>query len=189
MGMALPEGLLEAVRNYLDITWADADLDKKLTGIIERGIKYIDSVAGAAMDYEVEDKPRGLLLDYCRYVRSNALNEFQINYQHELLSLQMAQDITVYKDLVKLSALSVGVLGLTPAFAPEVKLNTAKTSNSEDVITATADNPLAVVNIINGSTAIENGKAAVWADGKNIVTITVTNGSAVTTYTVVITKE
>jgi hypothetical protein len=95
--MALPVGLLEAVRNYLDITWKDDAGDTKLTGIIERGIKYIDGTAGSAMDYTVEDKPRELLMDYCRYARSNALSEFQTNYLHELLSLQIAQEVAEYE--------------------------------------------------------------------------------------------
>lgn len=95
--MTLPEGLLNDVRNYLDITWIDQEGDKKLSGIITRGIKYIDGIAGKAMDYTIEDKPRELLFDYCRYVRSNALNEFQKNYLHELLTLQMIQEVEAYE--------------------------------------------------------------------------------------------
>lgn len=95
--MALPEGLLEAVRNYLDITWVDPAGDEKLSGIIARGIRYIDGIAGSGMDYTAEDKPRELLFDYCRYVRSNALDEFQKNYLHELLSLQIAQEVAAYE--------------------------------------------------------------------------------------------
>jgi hypothetical protein len=94
---ALPEGLLDSVRNYLDITWNDADTDKKLTGIIERGIKYINRVSGTENDYTVEDKPKELLLDYCLYVRSNALSVFQKNYEPELLSLQIAQGVKNYE--------------------------------------------------------------------------------------------
>jgi hypothetical protein len=89
----LPKNLLKDVKNYLDITWRDRATDKKLTGIIARGIKYIDGIAGAEMDYSVEDKPRELLFDYCRYVRSNALDEFKTNYLHELLSLQISQEV------------------------------------------------------------------------------------------------
>ena len=96
--MDLPVELLESVKNYLDITWDDPAGDEKLSGIIARGIKYINSVAGAELDYRVEDKPRELLFDYCRYVRSNALNEFAINYQHELLSLQIAQEVQDYAE-------------------------------------------------------------------------------------------
>lgn len=87
--MPLPEGLLAAVKNYLDITWDDPDGDTKLSGIIARGMRYLNKAAGAELDYTIEDKPRELLMDYCRYVRSNALDEFQRNYLHELLSLQI----------------------------------------------------------------------------------------------------
>lgn len=94
--MGLPIGLLEAIKNYLDITWDDLEGDIKLSGIIARGVKYIDGVAGAEMDYTVEDKPRELLFDYCRYARSNALDMFQTNYLHELLSLQISQEVKAY---------------------------------------------------------------------------------------------
>lgn len=94
--MALPIGLLDAVRNYLDITWNDDAGDEKLSGIVARGMKYLDSVAGESLDYMVEDKPRELLMDYCRYVRSNALDEFQQNYLHELLDLQQKREVARY---------------------------------------------------------------------------------------------
>ncbi len=95
--MALPEGLLDTVKNYLDITWTlDEAGENKLSGIIERGMKYLNDAAGTELDYTVEDKPRELLLDYCRYVRSNALDEFQDNYLHELLTLQMRQEVADY---------------------------------------------------------------------------------------------
>lgn len=93
----LPEGLLQDVKDYLDIRWDDATTEKKLTGIISRGMRYIDSASGEANDYAVEDKPKELLLDYCRYARSNALEEFQINYLHELLSLQMKKEVARYE--------------------------------------------------------------------------------------------
>jgi len=87
------EKLLTAVKNYLDITWDDEDADKKLTGIISRGMKYLDFAAGKELDYSLEDKPRELLFDYCMYARSKALNEFQTNYLHELLTLQMMNGV------------------------------------------------------------------------------------------------
>lgn len=94
--MAISETLLSDVKNYLDITWEDEATNKKTEGIIERGKKYLDNVAGAALDYEVDEKPKELLLDYCRYVRSNALSEFQSNYLHELLTLQIMQEVASY---------------------------------------------------------------------------------------------
>lgn len=94
--MALPDGLLLAVRNYLDITWEDSAGDEKLSGIIARGMRYIDNVAGEACSYTAEDKPRELLFDYVRYVRSNALNEFKTDYLSELLSLQNQREVARY---------------------------------------------------------------------------------------------
>lgn len=96
--MALLEELLADVKVYLDITWDDENTDKKLRGIIQRGMKYLNSVAGAELDYSVEDQPKELLLDYCRYVRSNALEEFQKNYLHELLSLQINEEVKRYEE-------------------------------------------------------------------------------------------
>lgn len=99
--MAVSDELLEAllldVKDYLDITWEDDGTNSKLTGVIKRGIKYIDRAAGAEQDYSIEDKAKELLLDYCRYVRSNALSEFQNNYLPELLTLQIKQEVAAYE--------------------------------------------------------------------------------------------
>ena len=89
--------LLNELKNYLDITWEDDQTDIKLLGMIERGMKYLNRVAGTELDFTVNDKPKELLFDYCRYVRSNALEMFQQNYLHELLSLQMDAEVGAYE--------------------------------------------------------------------------------------------
>lgn len=89
--------LITDVKNYLDITWTDTDTEKKITGIVERGMKYIDRVAGATLDYTIEDNPRQALFDYCRYSRANALEEFQNNYLPELLTIQQEQEVKAYE--------------------------------------------------------------------------------------------
>lgn len=85
--MAVSAALLAAAKNYLDITWTDADGDVKLTGILSRGQRYLNSVAGLPLDYEAEDKPRELLLEYARYVRNNALQYFRQDFMSELYAL------------------------------------------------------------------------------------------------------
>ena len=87
--MELPDGLLTDARNYLDITWDDEDTDKKLTGILRRGMSYLDGKAGAELDYLEEGQPRALLFDYARYARAGALDEFEGNYLHDLLALHL----------------------------------------------------------------------------------------------------
>ena len=85
----LPDGLLDAAKNFLDITWMDDSTDRKLAGILRRGMGYMDALAGAELDYTKDNKPRELLFEYARYVRSNALDEFQNNYLPELIALQV----------------------------------------------------------------------------------------------------
>ena len=184
----LPEGLLEEVRNFLDVTYVDASGDLKLTGIIARGMMHLDLKAGAAMDYSVEDLPKTLLLNYCLYDKSNALSDFEINYLHMLLSLQQREEVKAYVSLTSLSTLTVGVLVLSPVFDPATTFYAASTPNVEDIITATLTDPAATISIVNGTTAVINGTAATWVIGENVVIITVTNGSAVTIYALKITK-
>lgn len=95
-GKVLPDGLLEAARNALDITWPDPEGDKKLTGILLRGMAYLDDLAGEALDYGVEELQRGLLFDYAFYARAEALDEFQANYLPELVKLQTRKEVERY---------------------------------------------------------------------------------------------
>ncbi len=87
--MSETASLLSKVRNYLDVTWVDAELDQKLTDIIGRGTAYLDRLAGFALDYTARSDAMQLLLDYCRYVRSDAFELFQRNFIHELNALQL----------------------------------------------------------------------------------------------------
>lgn len=92
------EALLSDIRNYLDITWTDTEGDRKLKGIIERGIRYLDGIAGEAQDYLIEAEARGLLFDYCRYARSYALEDFQNNFAPELLGLRLAVEVKRHEE-------------------------------------------------------------------------------------------
>lgn len=96
--MPLPEGLLKDVKNYIDMTWEDPESDQKLSGIIARGMAYINRIAGSEQDFTEETKPRELLFDYVRYVRAGALDEYAKNYLPELLALQIDRKVERYAD-------------------------------------------------------------------------------------------
>lgn len=96
--MSLPDGLLDEVNNYLDITWNDDAGDKKISGIISRGMKYLDGIAGKELNYIEEDKPKELLFEHCRYVRSGGLEDFQENFKAELLTLQISTQVQAYEE-------------------------------------------------------------------------------------------
>ncbi len=88
--MALPDGVLDAVKNYLDITWPTSqEEDAKLTGIIERGMSFLDTVVDKSLDYSLEETPRELLFEYVRYTRLNALHEFITDHLARITHLQI----------------------------------------------------------------------------------------------------
>jgi len=88
--------LLEGIRNALSITWEDAETDRQLTGIIARGMAYLDEIAGHAVDYSAEGKARELLITYCMYARANALDQFEINYQPAITFFQIGEEVKLY---------------------------------------------------------------------------------------------
>ena len=83
--MEVQKELLEDIKNYLDITWTDPESDKKLSGIIARGMAYINRIAGSEQDFTEEANPR-------------ALDEYAKNYLPELLALQIDRKVERYAD-------------------------------------------------------------------------------------------
>lgn len=88
-----------------------------------------------------------------------------------------------------LSALTIGNLGLTPAFDKDVDEYIVSTTNATNTITATPTDEDATVSIVNGETPVESGSPASWVEGENIVTVTVTNGDDEKVYTVTVTHS
>lgn len=86
--------ILADVKNYLDITFHDEATDFKLLGMIERGVHHLQSVAGGELNFIINETPKALLLDYCRYARSNALEMFEQNYLSELVSLRIFREVS-----------------------------------------------------------------------------------------------
>lgn len=92
----LPEGLLDDVKNYLDITWEDEATDRKLAGIVAGGMDYLDDKAGERLDYTRPGYGRSLLMDYARYARDGAMDVFENNYRHLLLAMQNNRRVRDY---------------------------------------------------------------------------------------------
>lgn len=92
----MPEGLLEAVKARLHETRSFAMSDNDLIGIITRGMAYLDNLAEKTLDYTAEAAPRELLLEYSRYVWSDALDEFETNYLERLRRLQIDAELGKY---------------------------------------------------------------------------------------------
>lgn len=102
----LPSGLLDAVKAYLNITWQDEPTNTEITGYINRGMARLQHIAGAPLDFSVEDQPRSLLLDYCRYARSKALEVFEKNFEAELMDLNINTQAVIIDRLVVIAVLN-----------------------------------------------------------------------------------
>lgn len=76
---------------------------------------------------------------------------------------------------------------LTPTFASDTLEYTATTTNATNKVTATPTDDTAEVEILLGETEIDNGSSATWAEGENVLTITVTGTVDSTVYTVTVT--
>lgn len=92
MAVTVSDALLSDALNYLDITWDDTDTNRKVSGILARGMAFLDRIAGTPQDYEAEDLARSLLFDYARYARDNATADFTEHYLTELNSLRVASE-------------------------------------------------------------------------------------------------
>jgi len=92
--------LLEEVRNYLHINWVDDVTDKNLTSFINRGKARLQTIAGVPLNFELEELAKTLLLDYCRYANSQALEMFEKNFASELMSLHIDSQVNAYVEEV-----------------------------------------------------------------------------------------
>lgn len=96
--MAQAKTLLPGIRDALSITWEDPQTDKQLLGIIARGMAYLNEIAGHAVDYAQEGKARELLINYCLYARSNALDQFPANYREDITFFQIGEEVKLHRE-------------------------------------------------------------------------------------------
>lgn len=89
--------LLPAVKNYLNITWDDPATDSKVWEMTLSGMAYINNKAGQGCDFLAPGPARTLLLDYVRYMNSDALDCFEPNYLHLILDLQNGVMVQQYE--------------------------------------------------------------------------------------------
>lgn len=100
----ITEQLLPEVKSYLRITWNDKNTDANIRGYIARGMARLQDIAGvSSLDFTAEDQPKSLLLDYCRYANSQALEMFEKNFASELLGLHLTHQFEEPQKLLVVS--------------------------------------------------------------------------------------
>ncbi len=85
--------LLAAVKNYIDVTWEDADTDSKIERVIENGCLRIKSLAADApdIDFESPGQAQSLLFEYCRLCRAGVPEKFEELFKPQLIGLRLGK--------------------------------------------------------------------------------------------------
>lgn len=96
--LELAAAILPEVRNFLDITWTDEPGDTKLTGIIARGMVFVQRLTQRGLDFSEGTKERELLFEYCRYARAGASDEFPLNYRIDIVTFQTDERAKAYAE-------------------------------------------------------------------------------------------
>ncbi len=103
------EILLSQARAYLNITWTDSAKDEQLQMFIQTSVNRLEAIYGHTLhftdDMATEEDPlckadylaRDLLLSRVFYANEKALDDYEINYRAELLSLQHQGKVLSYQ--------------------------------------------------------------------------------------------
>ena len=75
---------LAEVKNYLNVTYEDEDVDAKLTGILTRADYKVRDLVAASADAELTPSEEQLVLDACRYFFNDAAEDFETNFQGDI---------------------------------------------------------------------------------------------------------
>lgn len=81
------EQILLKVQNELDITFEDERSKEKIAHTLERGDAYLKEKYGKAIDYEKDLIAFEMLIAYCRYARSGAIEQFKHDFLTDLTQL------------------------------------------------------------------------------------------------------
>lgn len=83
------DDLLTELKERLQISWTDETTDRVLGKILARGMSFFNALCVKEFTFTENSPERELLMERCRYVWNNALDEFEVNYRKELKRLIM----------------------------------------------------------------------------------------------------
>lgn len=88
-GKTADEILLDDILNALDITFNDDATKKKIRDIMQQGRARLEQLKGGVIDFAEEQTARTLLFSFCRYGRSNAIEQFEHDFSCQLTSFAL----------------------------------------------------------------------------------------------------
>ena len=85
--------LLEDILNALDVTFDDEAMRKKIRDIMQQGKARLEQLKGAPIDFAAEMTARTLLFSFCRYGRSNAIEQFEHDFAGQITAYTLEEAI------------------------------------------------------------------------------------------------
>ena len=85
------------VKNYLNITYRDNDIDAKIKGILQRAEARIRNRVGISSDTKLTETEEQLVLDCCRYLFNDAAEIFEDNFMVDLETARNNRMIEAYR--------------------------------------------------------------------------------------------
>lgn len=85
--------MLEKLKQYLNISWEDDELDKKLINLLEQSKNALTSLMGVSINFEEDKELEELLFNRVRYSYNNSLEYFEENFKSEILRLQLQKGV------------------------------------------------------------------------------------------------
>lgn len=167
-------------------------------GIAPRYFAALGSARDGRIEYSdhakfLEDKRVYIVKGYANGMPkdNNAFLLLDISGLRPLAYRVEVEDQRTKSNVATLSALNIGGLSLTPAFAAATLTYTATTSNASDTVTALPADAAADIEVKVGDNVVANGSTVTWATGANTVKVKVTaeDGTTTKTYTVTVTKS
>ena len=79
------------IKNYINITWSDTELENRLTGICKRAESFLQKRAGKTIEFSRQMEDQGLLqilYDCVWYIQNASLDEFEKNYESDLWAMR-----------------------------------------------------------------------------------------------------
>lgn len=96
--MATIAGLFPLVKRHLNITWDDAETDRKVEDLIADAAESLCHLLGSdAIDFSAPGRARRLFLAYCLYLWNDSGDEFEKAYISDILHLRHYYEVQADK--------------------------------------------------------------------------------------------
>ena len=83
------DNLLNELKSFLNFTWKDENREARIVSYCLSSIQYLEEVADETIDFDTDMLARDLLFNRVLYMDSQALNDFNNNYNQMLEELKI----------------------------------------------------------------------------------------------------